>query len=190
MATRGVRVISGTARGRRLRVPPGDAVRPTSDRVKEAVFSALDARGLLDGAAVLDLWAGTGALAIEALSRGADRALLVERDPVVARLAAENLAVCGFAEVGRVEARDVVVATAAPPPPAAPFDLVVADPPYDVGAAVIDEVLAALRAPGWLADDATIVVERRASREPFRPGGWRVSWERSFGDTLVAFLEA
>lgn len=183
-------MISGTARGRRLRVPPGDAVRPTADRVKEAVFSALDARGLVDGAAVLDLWAGTGALAIEALSRGAERALVVERDPAVAQLAAENLAVCGFTEVGRVEIRDVMTATAAPPPPEAPFDLVVADPPYEAEATEIEAVLAALRAPGWLADDATIVVERRAGREPFRPGGWRVSWERSFGDTLVAFLEA
>lgn len=183
-------MIAGTARGRRLRVPPGDAVRPTADRVKEAVFSALDARGLVDGAAVLDLWAGTGSLAIEALSRGAKRAVIVEHDPAVARLAAENVAVCGFTDVGRVESRDVVTATTAPPPPEAPFDLVVADPPYEVEAIEIETVVAALGAPGWLADGATMVVERRARREPFRPEGWRVSWERSFGDTLVAFLEA
>lgn len=183
-------MIAGSARGRRLRVPPGDAVRPTADRVKEAVFSALDARGLIEGASVLDLWAGTGALAIEALSRGAERALLVERDPAVATLAAENLAVCGFEGAARVECHDVAVGLAASPPREAPFDLVLADPPYDLGADPLEDALGALLGPGWLAADATVVLERRSRGGPFRPQRWRVSWERQFGDTLVSFLEA
>src|SRR5919197_5160306 len=97
---RGVRVIAGTARGRRLSVPPGNEVRPTKDRVSESVFSALDARDVIADALVLDLYAGTGALAIEALSRGAARAVLVERSRSAAATARLNLDVAGFAAVG------------------------------------------------------------------------------------------
>src|SRR3954469_11678765 len=127
----GIRVIAGSARGRRLATSQGDDVRPTKGRVREAVFSALDARGALVDASVLDLYAGTGALAIEALSRGAQSAVLVERDRNVAATARLNLETTGFARAGRVEVRDVVAFTKRPPPEA-PFDIVFCDPPYDL----------------------------------------------------------
>src|SRR5882762_5905261 len=104
---RGLRVIAGSARGRRLIAPEGESVRPTKDIAREAMFSALDARGALDGAAVLDLYAGTGALAIEALSRGAAAAVLVERDRAALAAIEANLEVLSDGERVDVVARDV-----------------------------------------------------------------------------------
>ena len=184
-----MRVIAGSAKGRRLQVPPGDAVRPTSDRVKEAVFSALDARGAVAGASVLDLWAGSGSLAIEALSRGADRAVLVEDHSAALDAIRANLGVCAVGRA-RVSGTDVGRFTAGPPPAEAPFDLVLADPPYGGDAGTLREVLLALGAPGWVADGGLVVVERRAGEMPEAPAPWRVAWERTFGDTLVLFLAA
>lgn len=183
----GVRVIAGSARGRRLRTPPGDATRPMADRVREALFSALDARGLLSGASVLDLYAGSGALAIEALSRGAARAVLVERDRAAAAVAAANVQAAGFGRSARLEVRSVPAFVAGPPPPEAPFDLVFVDPPYAVDDVDVGGVLGALAAPAWTAADATMIVHRRA-RPPGAPPGWRVTWERAFGDTLLVLI--
>lgn len=181
-------MIAGSARGRRLRVPAGDVVRPTSDRVKEAVFSALDSRDRIAGASVLDLWAGSGALAIEALSRGADRAVMVERDAEAVAAVRANLDACGFARVSRVIGADVVSLLQGPAPPEGPFDLVVADPPYRGSEDTLGEVLVALGAKGWVAEEAMVVFECRSGAAPSVPEPWRVVWERSFGDTLVLFL--
>jgi 16S rRNA (guanine966-N2)-methyltransferase len=186
---RGVRVIAGTARGRRLSVPAGDAVRPTKDRVREAVFSALDARHALGGASVLDLYAGTGALAIEALSRGAAQAVLVEQSRAVAATARLNLDVVGFASVARVEVRDATSFLGAAPPREAPFDLVLCDPPYDMDDDALAAVLRAVARDTWVADDAYVVVERALHAKVEVPQRLRIAWERRFGDTLVAFLQ-
>jgi 16S rRNA (guanine966-N2)-methyltransferase len=184
---RGLRVIAGSARGRRLRTPTGGATRPMSDRVREAVFSALDARGLLVSASVLDLFAGSGALAIESLSRGAARAVLVERDRAAAAVAAENLRATGFGGLGRVEVRSVEGTLRGPPPREAPFDLVFVDPPYALGDDEVARLLEAVAAPQWSAAGARLVVHRRAVSPPV-PRGWRVEWERTFGDTLLVLI--
>jgi 16S rRNA (guanine966-N2)-methyltransferase len=186
---RSLRVIAGTARGRRLAAPPGDDVRPTRDRVREAVFSALDARGFVDGAAVLDLYAGTGALAIEALSRGAVRALLIERNPRALEVIRANLDTTTFAARARIEARDVGTFVVSRPPREAPFDLVLSDPPYDMSDDAVRDVLHALAQPPWLAPDGLIVVERPQRSNALLPPGLRSTWERVFGDTLVTFLQ-
>jgi 16S rRNA (guanine966-N2)-methyltransferase len=187
--TRGLRVIAGSARGRRLVAPAGDTVRPTKDMTREAVFSALDARGAIGDAAVLDLFAGTGAYAIEALSRGAGRAVLVERDRGALGAIAENLERVGFAGLARVAHADVVRFLAGPVAREAPFDVVFADPPYDTPDDAVTRVCGALLAPGWLADDVIVVVERPVKHDVIPPAGLVNRWERTFGDTLVTFLE-
>ncbi|HYH51212.1 MAG TPA: 16S rRNA (guanine(966)-N(2))-methyltransferase RsmD [Acidimicrobiia bacterium] len=182
------RIIAGEAGGRRLAVPPGDRVRPTSDRVKESVFSALGADRLVD-ARVLDLFAGSGALALEALSRGAAGALLVERDAAAARAIRTNVDTLGFVDraVLRVAAAAAVVGG---PPPPEPFDLALLDPPYDMPPAELEEILDRLGSRSWLADDATMVVERAADSPALRwPPGWGSTWERCYGDTLVLFAQ-
>jgi 16S rRNA (guanine966-N2)-methyltransferase len=186
----GVRVIAGSMRGRRLTVPAGDLVRPTKDIVREAVFSALDARGAIADALVLDLYSGSGALAIESLSRGADRALLVEKDRVALDAIARNIEHLDLRSRTRVSRANVVTFLAGPPPPEAPFDLVFADPPYDTPADAVQELLASLMVPGWLAPEAMISVERPARAEIRPPEGLRACWERTFGDTLMFFFDA
>ncbi len=186
-----MRVIAGEARGLTLVAPP-DA-RPTSGRVREALFSSL---GDVAGLSVLDLFAGSGALGIEALSRGADRGVLVDRDRGAADACRTNLDATGLVERAQVVVRPVGAFLAGPVPGDAPFDLVCCDPPYDLGATELDEVLAGLARPGWVAPDARIVLERptrrRGSGEPaaapsFGPT-WIVGWERRYGDTLLTVL--
>jgi 16S rRNA (guanine966-N2)-methyltransferase len=185
----GVRVIAGSMRGRRLTVPPGDGVRPTKDIVREAVFSALDARGALVDAAVLDLYSGSGALAIESLSRGAADAMLVERDRTALDAIQQNLDLLDLGGQTRVARADVVTFLGGPPPREAPFDLVLADPPYDTSDAAVGQLLGALAAPGWLGPDALIAVERPARSQIDPPNGLRTCWERTFGDTLMFFFD-
>ena len=185
----GVRVIAGAHRGRRLAVPAGDRVRPTKDIVREAVFSALDARGMPVDSSVLDLYAGSGALAIEALSRGAAGAVLVERDGAALAAIDHNLELLGLQPRARVARANVVSFLSAPPPREAPFDLVFADPPYDTSDDAVGELLVSLSEPGWLAAGAMIAVERPAGAAIPGGGGLRACWERTFGDTLVAFVD-
>ena len=185
-----LRVIAGSAGGRRLSAPKGDAIRPTTGRVKEAVFSALAAREHLLGAHVLDLYAGTGALAIEALSRSAARAVLVEQDGDALAALRRNLSVTGTATNASVVTADVAVFLGAPPPDAAPFDLVLCDPPYDVDSAALDAAIAPLGRREWTHDEALVVVERPVGAAPPHVEGMRIDWERKFGDTLAFFLSA
>jgi 16S rRNA (guanine966-N2)-methyltransferase len=164
------RVIAGAARGRRLQVPPGDGTRPTSDRAREALFGTLESLlGAWAGRRVLDLYAGSGAVGLEALSRGAAHALLVEADGRAARTLAANVATLGLpgAEVrrGRVER----VAAHGLPGPA--YDVVFADPPYDLTDDELRAVLADLRPA--VADAAVVVVERAT-----RGGAW--TWPAGF----------
>jgi len=178
------RVIAGEAGGRRLVVPAGGGVRPTADRVKESVFSALGAR--LESARVLDLYAGTGALAVEALSRGAAVAVLIERNREARAAIAANLEATGMTDRARVVGGDVATVLSGPPDAAGPFDLILVDPPYELADEPLAQVLEGLRA-GWLAPGATVVIERPAGAT--RPPGWVSTWERCYGDTLVWFLQ-
>ena len=171
------RIIAGAAKGRTLHVPDGDATRPTSDRAREALFSRLEHDGWLEGTRVLDLYAGTGALGLEAASRGAGSVLLVERAAPAVRSARRNaeallsaLSVAGTAGTGGA-ARTIAVRAAsvgavlAEGPGGAGYDLVLADPPYSATDDEVSAVLDALVGRGWLAPDALVVVER-ARRAP------------------------
>jgi 16S rRNA (guanine966-N2)-methyltransferase len=157
--------------------------------VREAVFSSLGGEAV--DASVLDLYAGSGAMAIEALSRGAARAVLVDADRASADVIRRNLATTGFAELGRVVERSVATFLALPPPADAPFTLVTCDPPYATADDDVAAVLTALTEPGWLAPNATAVVERgvRSPIDPV-PSGWRLRFARAYGDTLVTLLSA
>lgn len=184
---RGLRVIAGENRGRRLVSPLGNDVRPTKDIVREAMFSALDSRQVVVDANVLDLYAGSGALAIEALSRGAHRAVLVDRDRAALSAIRANVDVLGLEATTRVVAQDVRQFLGGSPPAEAPFDLVFADPPYDTSDETVTEMLTALTAPGWLAAGALISVERPVRHPVTAPADWSTGWERAFGDTLLTF---
>jgi 16S rRNA (guanine966-N2)-methyltransferase len=179
------RIVAGTAGGRRLKVPP-KGTRPTSERVREALFNALETAGELAGAHVLDLYAGSGALGLEALSRGAADALFVEADRRAVDVLRGNVATVGLG--GTVRAGQVEAIVAAPAP--RPYDLVLADPPYAVDAAALGKVLSALAAGGWLGESALVVVERAArDGEPDWPGGFEPSRTRKYGDTAVFWAE-
>ena len=177
-----MRVIAGSAKGTTLApVPPG--VRPVSDRAREGLFSSLAAE--VDGARVLDLFAGTGALAIEALSRGADRAVLVERDPRAAAMIRENLDRTHMAERARI-VRAPVARFLERPSEEEPFELVFLDPPYTADPAEIGVALRALTARPMLADDATVVLTRdsRSSNDVI-PVDWLTLKRLTYGDSVV-----
>ncbi len=178
------RIIAGTARGRRLAVPP-KGTRPTSDRVREAVFSALAARVDLDGATVLDLYAGSGALGLEAISRGAARAVLVDQDARAASVLTANAAVVGGAAAGgAVRVRRGTV-DAYLQGSAEPFDLVFLDPPYDLPVDAVERNLASLAA-GWLTSGAHVLVERSARTPAITwPDGYDEDLARDYGETRV-----
>lgn len=183
------RIISGTAGGRRLQTPPGSTTRPTSDRVREALFSRLEHRGLIEGASVLDLYAGSGALGLEAASRGAAQVLLVESHKAAAKVIRANAVVIGHPGV-RVLADTVERALAAGPPTGLRFDLVLVDPPYDVTEDALAAVLAALVQHQWLAREAFVVVERSSrSPQPTWPDGLELSGEKRYGETAMWFAE-
>ncbi len=177
------RIVAGAARGRRLRVPRGGAIRPTTDRVREALFSSVESEvGALAGLRVLDLYAGSGALGLEAVSRGAAYALLVESDPAAVRAIRENVKTTGLEHVEvRLGAVQRVLAT----PPAAPFHLALADPPYAMGAEELTRVLGLLT-NGWLEVDALVVVERpRRAAAVVWPDGLVGERQRNYGQTVL-----
>jgi 16S rRNA (guanine966-N2)-methyltransferase len=175
------RIIAGRAGGRRIAVPPA-GTRPTSDRVREALFSALTADPGLDGAAVLDLCAGSGALGLEALSRGAAHALFVESDRRAAAVLRRNVAGLGLPGAAvRASSTGAVLAG----PADRPYDVVLVDPPYATPDAEVAGWLAAASANGWLADDAVVVVERgRGPAFPW-PAPLVAVRERRYGDTVL-----
>lgn len=170
-------MVAGTARGRRLIVPAGRDVRPTSDRVREATFNALHSLGAVQGASVLDLFAGSGALAVEALSGGAARAVLVEPDRAARRAVEANL------EAAEVADRATVVASTAERylarAPIEPFDLVLLDPPYDH--AEWSPLLTAL--VPHLSAQAVVVLE--SDHAVAVPDGWHVQRDKRYGGTFV-----
>lgn len=185
---RNPRIIAGEAGGRRLFVPAGDAIRPTSDRVKESIFAALGP-GRLVGARVLDLYAGSGALGLEALSRGAADAVFVDRDPAAGRAIQANIDALRWSDRTLLRIRPVATLLAAGPD-GPPFELAFLDPSYETPAAEVNSVLHLLVEQGWLTPDATVVVERAAGSSPLGwPAGWGSTWERCYGDTLVLFAQ-
>lgn len=165
------RIIAGTARGRRLRVPRGSATRPTSDRAREALFSAVEAElDSLDGRSVLDLYAGSGAVGLEALSRGAATVVLVESARPALSVLAENVRAVGLPGVTVVPGTLPAILSSAPAA-AAPFDWVFLDPPYAVAGPDVVTVLEALR-PRWVTDGALVVVERATRARGFDWPDW------------------
>jgi 16S rRNA (guanine966-N2)-methyltransferase len=177
------RIIAGTARGRRLSVPPGTRTRPTSDRAREGLFATITARhGTLRGAAVLDLYAGSGAVGLEALSRGAVPVLLVESDAAASRVIRANIAAVGLPGA-RLVTRRVAAVLAMGPGMGPAFDVVVADPPYAAGDDEVGAMLTALRAGGWLAPGGLVAVERATRSGPLSwPAGYAPDRSRRYGE--------
>lgn len=175
-----VRVVAGTARGRPLVAPPGTATRPTTDRVRGAVFNALYSLGGVDGWAVFDAFAGSGGLGIEALSRGAARATFVERERAALDAVHRNVGTLGFGDVARVVPGDAHrLLGAADPRVRGPWDLVLLDPPYDFDG--WDRLLG--DAAPLLGDDGLVVCE--SARQIALAPGWRLVREKVYGGTVV-----
>lgn len=181
-----MRIVAGTLRGRPISGPQHEGLRPTSDRVREAVFNIL-AHGVEDfdltGAKVLDLFAGTGALGIEALSRGAAYCLFVEDDADARGLIRSNIESLGLTGVTRIFRRDAT--SLGPAGRTDRFSLVFADPPYDKDLAA--RGLQSAAAGGWLVPGALVVVEERAAAEVTLPAAFSVLDRRTWGDTQVIF---
>jgi 16S rRNA (guanine966-N2)-methyltransferase len=183
------RIIAGTARGRRIKAPAGERTRPTSDRVREALFSSLDAElGSISGLRVLDLYAGSGAVGLEARSRGAGAVTLVEQDRRTAGLIQENLRTLGFS---RTEVIAGAVARVLGGPPRAPYDVVFLDPPYALESATVRADLTALMAQNWLAAGAVVVVERSSrSGDLTWPPGLAPTRSKKYGETTLWYGRA
>jgi 16S rRNA (guanine966-N2)-methyltransferase len=184
------RIIAGAARGRRLAVPPGRRTRPTSDRTREGLFSTLESlRGTLTGARVLDLYAGSGAVGLEALSRGAAEALLVESDPRTAAVLRANVGVAGLprAHVAVLPVERLVAGR----PDGTPYDVVFLDPPYQLLDGAVAAVLTAARDQGWIASDAIVVVERATRAGEFAwPAGFSPVRSRRYGEGTLWYGRA
>jgi 16S rRNA (guanine966-N2)-methyltransferase len=183
-----MRVVAGRLRGRALKGPQSQAIRPTADRLRESLFNIrTHAYGdPVEGARVLDLFAGTGALGIEALSRGAAFTLFVD-DGVEARaLLRANVEALGLGGTSKVYRRDVT--QLGPAHPMQPFSLVFADPPYGKGLA--EQALASAREGGWLVPGALVVVEEATASQFKPPEGFEEMERRSYGDTELVFLRS
>lgn len=189
------RIVAGSRGGRRLQTPAGASTRPTTDRVREALFSALASwagtaaeppSDALAGLAFLDLYAGSGAIGLEAASRGAEPVLLVESDARTAALARRNVA---DLDLG-VGVRATTVETLARTSPERAYDVAFVDPPYALATDRLDAVVADLVAHGWVAPDGLLVLERSSrSPAPTWPAGVVETWDRSYGETVLHFAE-
>lgn len=183
-----MRIVSGRWKGKALVAPAGDTTRPTSDRARQAVFNIIEhaawSPGLRD-ARVLDLFAGTGALGLEALSRGAASCLFLDTDPSARAALSMNIETCGAGGITRVWKRDAACLDPMPPSANGPFDLVFVDPPYGKGFDI-----AALKglAQGWLAADGIIVLERGRGEGALVSADFEVLDTRDYGAAQVVFL--
>ena len=175
-------MIAGEAGGRRLAVPGGRDTRPTSDRAREGLFATISSMaGSLAGARVLDLYAGSGAVGLEALSRGAEHVLLVENGARAARTIRENIEAIGLP--GAVLATGKVEQVLAGGPDGDPYDVVFADPPYALADASVSRVLSLLAGRGWLAPGALVIVERATRSGPLSwPAGFVPDRARRYGE--------
>ena len=181
-----MRIVGGRLRGRALAAPKSQAIRPTADRLRESLFNILlHAYGdPISGTRVLDLFAGTGALGIEAASRGAAFVLFIDESAEARALLRENVAALGLGGVSRIFRRDATKLGPAHPLP--PFSLVFLDPPYGRGLAT--PALAAARGGGWLAPEALIVVEEAVKPAFVAPEGFTELERRRYDDTELIFL--
>lgn len=176
-----MRITGGEARGRTLRAPRGHRTRPTSDRVREALFSILASRqGDLSSAEVLDLYAGSGALGLEALSRGAAAAVLVDSGKGCARIIRANAAALGYDQRCQVMVMDAVRAVRLLQKQGRTFDLVLADPPYDLDTG---SLLPAVAQGGLVRDEGLLVMEHRKGSPPDEPDGLALLVNKQYGDT-------
>lgn len=179
------RIIGGSVGGRRIKAPSGLTTRPTADRVREALFSALESElGTLAGRHVADVYAGSGAVGLEALSRGAASATLVEHDRAAAALIRANARTLGLSGVTVVAAHAERWAAGAPA--GQPFDVMFLDPPYPLASDEVADLLVQLRVQSWLQPDALVVVERSHRGAPWRwPEGFEGMRSRKYGETIL-----
>jgi 16S rRNA (guanine966-N2)-methyltransferase len=184
------RVIAGEAGGRRLAVPDGRNTRPTSDRAREGLFATIvSLTGSLAGARVLDLYAGSGAVGLEALSRGAEHVLLVESGPRAARVIRDNIEAIGLA--GAEVLTDRTERVLAKNPDSGPYDVVFADPPYALAGDEVSAMLNALVKQGWLAPGALVIVERATRSGPVSwPAGLEPDRARRYGEATFWYARA
>jgi 16S rRNA (guanine966-N2)-methyltransferase len=184
-----LRIIAGAYRGRALTAPPGEATRPTSDRARQAVFNILEHAPWspgLRGRRVIDLFAGSGALGFEALSRGAAFCLFVETDEAARGAIRENVDALGLFGATRVHRRSAVDLGVRPGADGPPFDLAFLDPPYGQGLG--EEALTRLVEGGWISDDAVVVFERGAGELALVAEGFEILDARDYGAAKVWFL--
>ena len=183
------RIIGGRVGGRRIATPRGVSTRPTSDRVREALFSAIESWcGSLAGLRFLDLYAGSGAVGLEAWSRGAGIVTMVEHDRRTASMISANARQLGF---NRVDVVTAPVSGTLARPPSAPYDVAFLDPPYAQPEDDVESDLAALRDQDWLVPGAMVVVERGSRGvEPAWPDGFTDSREKKYGETVLWYVHA
>ncbi|ODT26034.1 MAG: 16S rRNA (guanine(966)-N(2))-methyltransferase RsmD [Kaistia sp. SCN 65-12] len=183
-----MRIVAGKFRGKALLSPSDDSIRPTSDRARESVFNILASRiGVhLDGLKVLDLFAGTGALGLEALSRGASSAVFVDNGTESRGIIRDHIEAFGIAGIAKLLRRDATAL--GPAGTMGPFDLVFLDPPYAKGLG--EQALTSLKAGDWLARDATIVLEESSEVELVLPEGFSLDDRREYGAAAVHFIRA
>ena len=185
-----MRVISGTAKGRKLASFRGDRIRPTADRVKEALFNIITSNfGPIDGKTVLDLFSGTGNLGIEAVSRGAAKAVFVDEAPGSISVLRKNIETCGLSERAEVLRTSVLHGTRFLSKRGESFDLVFLDPPYEKG--LVEETLKAIVTDGIINDGAVVIVEHSLRETPSDEyEGLTLTDRRKYGDTEISFYQA
>lgn len=189
------RIIAGRRKGHRLQTPPGDRTRPTTDRVREALFSVIaswagtaghGSEESLAGLAFLDLYAGSGAVGLEAASRGAGPVLLIESDRRTARIIGDNARELDLAVQVRTGRVEDLIATQPP----GPYDVIFLDPPYELDSTALSRLLATMLEKGWINDDALVIVERSSRTEdltwPEEPAD---VWTRTYGETALHFWQ-
>lgn len=183
-----MRIVGGAHKGHRIVAPKGDGTRPTTDRTREALFNILAHRAgfSFDGARVIDLYAGSGALGLEAMSRGAAFALFVETDAAARGAVRDNIEALGLFGATRIHRRDATALGAKPANLGAPFTLAFLDPPYRKG--LIPPTLKVLAKGAWLQPEALLVVETAADEEDVSVDGFVLDDERLYGDTAARFF--
>lgn len=178
-----MRIIGGEYGGRKLIPPKGDKIRPTTDRMRETIFNILGHSPVsLKGARVLDVFAGTGALGLEALSRGAAHATFFDKDPTALALVKKNIAVIGAEDKTTIKC---IIVPDVPRYPA-PYDIIFIDPPYNL--TVINDTLDSLRKNEYFASDHLIIIERSSTNSLIYPDYFDIYKEKTYGDSHVSFL--
>ncbi len=179
-----MRIVGGTFRGRKLATPANDSIRPTTDRTRESLFNILSNRIDFNGLRVIDLFAGTGALGVEALSRGAAFCQFVEKAPAGCNLIRQNIEALGVEENTHLQRTDATRLKECSP--CEPFDLAFMDPPY--GKKMAEKSAACLLSGGWLKENAQLVIEETAANAPTEIPGFQLEEQRRFGGSTIVFF--